>query len=62
MSVAVLTRTLDEELEALLAGETGECLVCGEHVEVEDGRVECEACGSVLERRPGLIEGQLALI
>ncbi len=62
MTPAVLTRTLDDELEALLAGETGECLVCGERVEAEDGRVECGACGSMLERPPPEIEGQLALV
>ena len=62
MTVAVLTRTLDEELLALLRGESAECLVCGERVEAEAGRVECEACGSVLERRPGVIEGQLGLL
>jgi hypothetical protein len=62
MTLAVLTRTLEEELEALLAGELGECLVCGEPVEVERGRVECQACGSVLEpvRRPS--PGQLSLL
>ncbi len=57
MTTAVLTRTLDEELEALLAGETGECLVCGEPVELEGGRVECGACGSVLEPAPGRVRG-----
>jgi hypothetical protein len=63
MTLAVLTRTLDAELEALLAGESTECLVCGEEVEVLGGRVECAACGSVLERPPPeVIEGQLALV
>jgi hypothetical protein len=63
MTTAVLTRTLDTELEALLAGEGSECLVCGEEVEIRDERVECPACGSVLERPPPeVIEGQLALI
>ena len=62
MRVAVLTCTLDEELHALLEDESGECPVCGQHVEAEAGQVECEACGSVLERRPGLIEGQLELL
>ena len=51
MTAAVLTRTLDEELEALLAGESGECLVCGEPVEAEDEHVDCPACGSRLESR-----------
>jgi hypothetical protein len=63
MTSSVLTRTLDEELEALLAGETRECLVCGEPVEVGGGRVSCVACGSVLHARPpDVIEGQLALV
>lgn len=57
MTAAVLTRTLDQELEALLAGETGECLVCGEPVELEGGRVECGACGSLLEPAPGRVGG-----
>jgi hypothetical protein len=73
MTLAVLTRpgpvragpdrpSLEQELEALLAGEPGECLVCGEPVELERGRVECRACGSVLEpfRRPH--PGQLSLL
>lgn len=62
MTVVMLTRTLDAELEALLAGESTECLVCGEHVEAEGGRVECAACGSVLRRLRPEIEGQLALV
>jgi hypothetical protein len=62
MTVAVLTRTLDEELAAIVRGETVECLVCGEQVEVESGRVECPECGSVLERRSEPGPDQLALI
>jgi hypothetical protein len=62
MTVAVLTRTLDEELDALLTGEGRECLVCGDPIEVEGGRVECSACGSVLERPPTAAEEQLALV
>jgi hypothetical protein len=49
MSAAVLTKTLDEELVALVAGETGDCPVCGEAIAREDGSVECSACGSRLE-------------
>jgi len=62
VTTAVLTRTLDEELLALLRGEDDECLVCGEHVEARVGQVECTACGSRLSagRDPG--EGQLMLI
>lgn len=62
MTVAVLTRTLDEELAAIVRGETVECLVCGELVEVERDRAECAACGAVLERRPEPGPDQLALI
>jgi len=65
MTMTVLTRTLDEELVALLCGEIAECLVCGEEIEVagERERVECPACGSVLERPPpDEIPGQLTLI
>jgi uncharacterized Zn finger protein (UPF0148 family) len=49
MSPALLTKTLDDELVALLAGESDECLACGEAVAREDGLVECPACGSRLE-------------
>jgi uncharacterized Zn finger protein (UPF0148 family) len=49
MSAAVLTKSLDEELAALIAGEAEECLVCGEPVARENGFVECPACGSRLE-------------
>ena len=62
MTSAVLTRTLDEELEALLAGESCECLACGEPVEVVSGRVECAGCGSVLGPASRPKEGQLALL
>ena len=67
MTMAVLTRNLDEELLALLRGEVAECLVCGEEVEVLDEggreRVECPGCGSVLERPPPeVIPGQLKLL
>lgn len=62
-TVAVLTRTLDEALEALLAGEAGDCPVCGEEVEAEHGRVECAGCGSVLEPLPSAAaEPQLVLV
>jgi hypothetical protein len=67
MTMAVLTRNLDEELLALLRGEVAECLVCGEEVEVRDEggrqRAECPTCGSVLERPPPeVIPGQLKLL
>jgi tRNA(Ile2) C34 agmatinyltransferase TiaS len=65
MTMTMLTRTLDEELVALLCGEVAECLVCGEEVEAAGGgeRVECPTCGSVLERPPPEeIPGQLTLM
>lgn len=49
MTSAVLTLTLDDELDALFHGEATACLVCDEPVEPESGRVECRACGSVVE-------------
>jgi hypothetical protein len=60
--------SLDEELLALLRGDTCECLVCGARVDVEGRgqaeRIECTACGSVIERppppRPG--PGQLSFL
>jgi len=61
--MAVLTRTLDEALLALLCGDSDACLVCGELVECEGERVECPACGSVLEPAPGeVIPGQMRLL
>ncbi len=62
MTTAVLTRTLDDELAAIVHGELVACLVCGEPVELENERAECEACGSILEgaREPG--PDQLALL
>ena len=49
MSAAVLTKSLDEELVALVAGEIDECPVCRQTVTREDGSLECSACGSRLE-------------
>jgi Zn finger protein HypA/HybF involved in hydrogenase expression len=46
-----------------MRGELRECLVCGEPVEGEGERVECPACGSVLEPAPReVIPGQLELL
>lgn len=62
-AVAVLTRTLDEALEALLAGEAGDCPVCGEEAKAEHGRVECDSCGSALAAPPPpAAEPQLVLV
>jgi hypothetical protein len=51
VTTAVLTRTLDEELLALASGESHECLVCGEELEVAGEYVECGSCGSTILRR-----------
>ncbi|MFN8187845.1 MAG: hypothetical protein U0R69_12320 [Gaiellales bacterium] len=53
---------LDEVLRVLDEVGAGECLVCGELVDVgRGGHVHCAVCGSVLEApaRPG---GQLAMV
>jgi hypothetical protein len=55
--------TLEAALLALMRGELRECLVCGEPVEGDEERVECAACGSVLEPAPReVIPGQLELL
>jgi hypothetical protein len=55
--------TLEATLLALMRGELREGLVCGEPVEGEGERVECPACGSVLEPAPReVIPGQLELL
>ena len=49
MNVESLTRTLDQELLALLRGASLECLVCGEFVmHLPDGSLFCPECGSGL--------------
>jgi DNA-directed RNA polymerase subunit RPC12/RpoP len=52
MSAAVLTKSLDEELVALVAGESDDCPACGEAVVREGRAIECPACGSRLGNRP----------
>jgi uncharacterized Zn finger protein (UPF0148 family) len=52
MSAAVLTKTLDEELVALVAGESDDCPACGEAVVREAGTIECPTCGSRLGSGP----------
>ena len=54
MTVAVLTKTLDDELVALAAGETDECPACGELVVRHERFLECSICGSRLQDRPNL--------
>jgi len=47
--LALLARTLDQELLALLRGASLECLVCGEFVlHRPDGTIGCTECGSGL--------------
>jgi hypothetical protein len=62
MTLALLTRTLDEELAAIARGDVVECLVCGELIDPQEDRAECHACGSVLERRREPGPDQLALL
>jgi uncharacterized Zn finger protein (UPF0148 family) len=45
MSVESLNRTLEQELHALLRGASMECLVCGEFVLRQGGRLSCPECG-----------------
>jgi hypothetical protein len=54
--------SLDEALAALFRGDVVECLVCGGSVEVNDGRVECGFCGTLVEPAPVAIAGQLELL
>ena len=48
MSVARLSRTLDQELAALVRGASLECLVCGEFVLHASGALVCPECRSIL--------------
>ena len=50
MSVEALTRTLEQELFALLRGASLECLVCGEFVLHRRGEICCPECGLTLAR------------
>ena len=53
MSAMAVELTLEQELDALCAGRVSVCLACRASTSVErDGRVECHACGSVLEGAP----------
>jgi Zn finger protein HypA/HybF involved in hydrogenase expression len=45
-SISPFTRTLDQEVLALLRGASLECLVCGEFVQHRLGVVACPECGS----------------
>jgi Zn finger protein HypA/HybF involved in hydrogenase expression len=48
MGVAVLHRTLEQELQTLLRGASLECLVCSEFVLHAGGMIDCPECGSSL--------------
>jgi Zn finger protein HypA/HybF involved in hydrogenase expression len=48
MNVAPISRTLDQELAALVRGVSLECLVCGEFVLQVHGAIACPECGSIL--------------
>jgi Zn finger protein HypA/HybF involved in hydrogenase expression len=48
MNVAPISRTLDQELAALVRGASLECLVCGEFVLQVNGAFACPECGSIL--------------
>ncbi len=49
--IAPLHRTLEQELLALVRGASLECLVCGEFVLHEGGRIRCPECGTSLAPR-----------
>lgn len=51
--VAFLQRTLEQQLFALLRGASLECLVCGEFVLHEAGRIVCPECGASLRDGEG---------
>ena len=48
MNVAPLSRTLDQELLALMRGASLECLVCGEFVLRRPHAIACPECGAAL--------------
>lgn len=50
MPVVPLTRTLDQEVLALLRGASLECPACGEFLLHAAGAVECPECGSGFPR------------
>jgi hypothetical protein len=59
MDVVALHRTLEQELLALARGVSLECLVCGEFVLRDGGRLQCPECGTVLRRETGSSATQL---
>ena len=59
--LAPLHRTLDQELLALVRGVSLECLVCGEFVLHEGGRIGCPECGTSLSGTAAPAGSQLDL-
>ena len=45
-NVTALSRSLEQELFALLRGASLECLVCGEFVLHQNGVIGCPECGA----------------
>ena len=63
MSVAVAHPDARRGLLALLSGEIDACPCAASRSRAEEERVECPACGSVLEPAPReVIPGQMTLI
>ena len=60
MSVEPFSRTLDQELTALLRGASLECLVCGEFVLHVRGALACPECRTILAESEDRI-AQIAL-
>jgi Zn finger protein HypA/HybF involved in hydrogenase expression len=48
VNVAPISRTLDQELTALIRGVSLECLVCGEFLLHVRGALACPECRSIL--------------
>ena len=48
-SISPFTRTLDQEVLALLRGASLECLVCGEFVQHRLGVIACPECGAAYQ-------------
>jgi len=52
-----LSRSLDQELHALVRGASLECLVCGEFVlRLPDGSIFCPECGCSLEEKTATMQ------
>jgi Zn finger protein HypA/HybF involved in hydrogenase expression len=55
--VTPLCRTLEQELFAVLRGASLECLVCGEFLLHEGGRIRCPECGTRLGDGDSAVSG-----